>query len=346
MVAVQTVVLAINSRMYYPQPLLKFAAVSLWFLILVNLTSWFIGSMGLPLVAILFLLSSLIYSPARSRTLKRQTSFTEAFTDKFKSLTTPAKYRKSQNEDEDEADWSEPEVVSDSSYQDEISEKPSLVQFSAILDQSAEPELPDTPIPSSSRGENESEIDLGIPRRPKKRRNQRSGRLKRELSWSQRPSNQLFLLLITCCMIVLLWRYPIFLLLLAPIAMWSTVKKLLARFEITNQVLHYYNSMKDGVFDWMDIHSSSIFPYPLPALYTMYLEADKRVLHLVRELVGSIVSLCMIAGMLIGCVGVTMLLVAQIQLELANTMGLAVQVMNNSVPDTHWLQRYLLFGLK
>ena len=66
---------------------------------------------------------------------------------------------------------------------------------------------------------------------------------------------------------------------------------------------------------------------------------DKRVLHFTQDLVGSIVSLCMISGMLIGCVGVAMLLVAQIQLELTNTVGLTVQTLNSSVADSPWLHR-------
>ena len=91
LVIIQMIVLAISSRLYHPKPLLKLISVSLWFLILVNITSWCLGSMALPLVTFLFLLSSLFYSqtPSTPRSLKKQTSIADVVSDSLKSFSAP-----------------------------------------------------------------------------------------------------------------------------------------------------------------------------------------------------------------------------------------------------------------
>ena len=290
----------------------------------------------------LFLLASLFYSksPSTPRSLKKQTSIADVVSDSLKSLSSATVQEISHHQDEErwQPDDDQPEVVSDSSYQDELAEKQSLVHFSEPLHQvSPTPqETPSSPALSSTK---DDEVDGDrTPRRSKKKQRHLS-EFEEEISNTHRPSDQLFLLLYTCCMVVLLWRHPLFLLLLAPIVAWSILKRLSSKFQVTHRMVYLCKSTSQNILVWIDHHSSSLFPHPLPTLYNFFIEVDKRVLHFTQDLVGSIVSLCMISGMLIGCVGVAMLLVAQIQLELTNTVGLTVQVLNSSVADSPWLHR-------
>ena len=340
LVIIQMIVLAISSRLYHPKPLLKLISVSLWFLILVNITSWCLGSMALPLVTFLFLLSSLFYSqtPSTPRSLKKQTSIADVVSDSLKSFSAPTAQDVLSQDEEEWLPDDQPEVVSDSSYQDELTEKHSLVHFSEPLHQASPQESPPSPALSSTK---DDEVDFARPppRRSKKKPIRQMSEFEEEISKTHRPSDHLFLLLYTCCMVVLLWRHPLFLLLLAPIVAWNIFKRLSSKFEVTHRIAYLCKSTSRNTLACTERHSSSLFPHPLPTLYNFFIEADKRVLHFTRDLVGSIVSLCMIAGMLIGCVGVAMLLVAQIQLELTNTVGLTVQLLNSSVADSPWLHR-------
>ena len=204
----------------------------------------------LPLVTFLFLLARLFYSksPSTPISLKKQTSIADVVSDSLKSLNCRSAAVQEISHHQDEEGWQpyQPEVVSDSSYQDELAEKQSLVHFSEPLHQvSPTPqETPSFPALSSTK---DDEVDGDrTPRRSKKKQCHLS-EFEEEISNTHRPSYQLFLLLYTCCMVVLLWRHPLFLLLLAPIVAWSILKRLSSKFQVTHRMVYLCKSTSQNI---------------------------------------------------------------------------------------------------
>lgn len=344
----QVVVLGLSSRRsncHHPQPLLKIASVSLWFFIFTNIAGWFLGSIGLPVIALFFLAAALLYSPGRPQSLMRQNSIAEVVSDSIMTFAgTETRTGVGEKEEDIELTSDEPEVVSDSSYHEETSLKQSSVQFAMPLEEHTQDRVTATPLSTPTQlreEEEEEEVDLGRVRlRPKKKTGRQVSQIEAEIMVDKRPSNQLFVLLITCCMVVVLWHHPLLLLLLAPLATWNTLMRLSGKFEVTYRATKYIISTKNAALTWICNHTPVIFPHPLPTLYNMYLQADKWVLHQSKEFVGRLVTGCMMTVMLVGSVGLSVLLVAQIHLELTNTVSLTVHVLNSSVADSPWIHRY------
>lgn len=361
--AVQVVILCLSSRralQHHSHPLLRVAAVALWFLILANITSWILGSMGIPVVTILFLIALIVFfirsrvsevPVSRQRSLKKQTSIVDVMSDSIMELSFVgtdhlADIDSGVGEEEDaELAMEEPEVISSSYELQEPSQEQPSVQFSMLPDRHTQMQETSPSAPLTEEEKKDEEVDIRSVR-PRNRRRAVTQLRHPEAqairaNRAKKLSNQLFLLLFTCCMVVILWHHPLMLLLLAPVALWSTLKKLSAKFSITFQSAKLLKSTKDTVMSWMDSHLPIVFPQPIPTLYNMYLRLDKWVLHLGQELVGRLVSACMITGMLVGSVGLSIFLVAQIHLEMTNAVGLTVQVLNSSVMDNPWIHRFV-----
>ena len=314
-----------------------------------------LGRAGLPVVAILFFIALLLFcirssfgevSVPRARHLSKQTSFVDVVSDSIMELSLAGTDQLTDEcfeDEEGELAMEEPEVVSSPSEDREVPLKQSSVQFAMPPVDCTSP-APEVPATAVVRGEEEEdEVDIGRVQLKKRRK------AIRQLSHpeaeairakiAKHHSNELFLLLFTCCMVVVLWHHPLMLLLLAPVSLWCTMKKLSAKSSIIFRYAKFLRTTKDSVISWIVMHFAFVFPQPLPTLYNLYVRLDKWLLDLSRELVGRLVSACMIVSLLIGSVGVSILLVAQIQLEVTNAVGLTVHVLNSSVANSTWIQR-------
>ena len=160
------------------------------------------------------------------------------------------------------------------------------------------------------------------------------------LNQQQLANNQIFLVLITSCTVLVLIRHSWLLLLAIPLVLGWCIKRLI-HLPITAYVYSIVNVYVRRFKEWLYRHQSKLFPQPIPTLYQLCLDIDNLALMLLRSTAGSVVSTLIIIGLLLGSVGLSAFLVFQIQLELSHTVGLATQVLNTSLDDNEWIQRYV-----
>lgn len=153
-------------------------------------------------------------------------------------------------------------------------------------------------------------------------------------------SNKIFLILITSCTVLLLLRHWWLLLLTIPLALGWCIKWLL-HFSITGYLYKLACSYMERFKAWCCDHQEKLFPQPVPTLLQLCIEFDNLILMLLKSTAGSVVSTLIIIGLLLGSVGISAFLLFQIQLEISHTVGLATQLLNNSLVDNnHWIQKY------
>ena len=152
----------------------------------------------------------------------------------------------------------------------------------------------------------------------------------RDLQKARAQGNQVFLLLFTVCLIVTLWRYPFLLLLLAPFALWIVIKRALS---VQQSTFCQIPTVLRTTQAWIVARKEVFFPSPLPTMLKMYIFVDKKLLHVVKQSMGGLVSMCMIVGLILAGLAVFILLIFQIQVELSHYVSVSATVWNRTVAN-------------
>ena len=92
--------------------------------------------------------------------------------------------------------------------------------------------------------------------------------------------------------------------------------------------------------EWLKVHRELLFPPPIPTLLHWGVAADRKLLQLIKVSVGSLMSAGIILGLLILTMGGAILLVLQIQVEISHTLDLGTHLLNSSIVDNVWVNRY------
>ena len=155
----------------------------------------------------------------------------------------------------------------------------------------------------------------------------------RDLQNARAQGNQVFLLLFTVCLIVTFWRYPFLLLLLAPFALWIVIKRALSMAAVQQSTFCQIPRVLHTTQAWIVARKEAFFPSPLPTMLKMYIFVDKKLLHVVKQSMGGLVSMCMIVGLILAGLAVFILLIFQIQVELSHYVSVSATVWNRTVAN-------------
>ena len=187
---------------------------------------------------------------------------------------------------------------------------------------------PETPVLEEKVTETEAgdQVDSGIDETDARFRFSNT----RDLQKARAQGNQVFLLLFTVCLIVTLWRYPFLLLLLAPFALWIVIKRALS---VQQSTFCQIPTVLRTTQAWIAARKEVFFPSPLPTMLKMYIFVDKKLLHVVKQSMGGLVSMCMIVGLILAGLAVFILLIFQIQVELSHYVSVSATVWNRTVAN-------------
>ena len=175
---------------------------------------------------------------------------------------------------------------------------------------------------------------------------ERHGVLKRSDSSKHHPrrhgnaTNAVFIWLVLLILLLVLWRNPWLWVPLGAVAGWFMVKQYLAQLSWL-QHGHAHVMKRWGLLnEWLKIHRESLFPPPIPTLLHWGVTADRKLLQLIKASVGSLMSAGIILGLLVLAMGGAILLVLQIQMEVSHTLQLGTYLLNSSIADNVWVNRY------
>ena len=157
------------------------------------------------------------------------------------------------------------------------------------------------------------------------------------------PSNQVFLVLMTLCSMLILLHHPWLLFISALFGLGWCIKQLMF-LSIAKYCYNLVTSTWSKVKQWCYTHHLKLFPHPMPMFFQICFDIDNLFLHLLKMSVSSLMSGFIIVSLILGSIGLSVFLVFQIQLEVSYTVGLATQVLNSSVANsTSWVHRLVLF---
>ena len=147
----------------------------------------------------------------------------------------------------------------------------------------------------------------------------------------RKQHNKIFIYLSVACIMVFFWKYPIFLLLFTPIVIWCSVKFFITRTIFQNTLLCRISAAWKSIKSWINLRHSVFFPPPLPTLLRIVFWIDKKLLHFMKQSVGSLMSACIIVGLLVTALASFVLLLFEIQVELSHFLSVSATVWNRTV---------------
>lgn len=202
----------------------------------------------------------------------------------------------------------------------------SKVSFGPVVTKPETPVLEEKMVTETEAGD---QVDSGIDETDARFRLSNT----RDLQKARAQGNQVFLLLFTVCLIVTFWRYPFLLLLLAPFAMWIVIKRALSMAAVQHSTFCQIPTVLRTTQAWIVARKEAFFPSPLPTMLKMYIFVDKKLLHVVKQSMGGLVSMCMIVGLILAGLAVFILLIFQIQVELSHYVSVSATVWNRTVAN-------------
>ena len=335
---------ASNSQTSY---IIKGIVVTQWYLITVTIANRFFGYVGLPLVTVLFLVSLLVWvirsqvhlksnESIRRKVSRRKQSIFEAINESIveRGLGIMDNIKE---EEEEESEHSEEEVKEDIDpliplhYKDQ-SLKRRLVHFKSKSVEERTPS-PEKVIPSWYSSHLSDTETHGVLKNPYPD--------EQDADRHDNTTDQIFLLLISAYMSVILWRNLWLLFLVAPLVIWSLVKKPFLR--MTSIYKHILKASQ-FVTNWFKDHRDLLCPQPLPYAFLVCKALDNKILRFIKLSVGPLMSITIVIGLLVGSVGIVVFFVFEIQLEIVYTINLAKQLLNSSVVETPWIHRLVDFN--
>ena len=141
-------------------------------------------------------------------------------------------------------------------------------------------------------------------------------------------SDRVFLILLIACLIVTFWKYPILLLCLVPFTIWCAVKR--AIFSTIDREYFFCNIWL-RFKDWIKRKQWILFPSPMPTILNSFLYLDKKVLNATKSMIGSLVSACIIIFIMVLMVTGVVFFFFEIQVEVTHYVTVGITVWNGSV---------------
>jgi hypothetical protein len=157
----------------------------------------------------------------------------------------------------------------------------------------------------------------------------------KERARARRQSNRVFIVLFTACFVVYIWRHPLLVLLFIPFGVWSGLKHafnlaMARNSEFVARLSSRWSNIRNGI----QTRRSVLLPSPIPTIIQIYLAIDKKILNVVRNSIGSLLTTFIIVSLLIGMTAVTILLLFEIQVEVMHYVTSSLAVWNSTVADS------------
>lgn len=146
----------------------------------------------------------------------------------------------------------------------------------------------------------------------------------------------IFLILTTTCLIVFVWRNMWLLLILMPVIAWIAIR----RFVLSNFSSSGYDQVRQALKSVYSSKQSAIFPQPIPIFIKLCINLDRCLLRGIKSSVSPIISGGIIMAMIVGGVGAFVFFLLQVQVELAYSVSMMKNVVDTSVAQSPWIQRY------
>ncbi len=332
---------------------LKVLSVCLWFIALLNIGTYLFGSLAIPAVCALFVASIIAscFEMAKNERNKKKSDkvhFEETLLEKGLSLENLRLLSAHKSELEVGLKGTELQSDVDVNTQEQSSDEEPSDRKQVLFNPSARVKIT-TPVNREDSQFNISDLDpelipaLKRSELPSKPSNDEHSESMEEIDGgrpisphkdslkARAQSNQIFLVLVIACLLVVLWKHPIFTLLLIPFAIWSIIKYTFTLAVVKNSVMDRFSNSSQTSIDWFLSQDKIFFPWPMPMMYTIYLFIDKKVLEGVKKSIGSLASALIIVLLLVVVLAVAVLLVFQIQVEVMHYASAAVSVWNSTV---------------
>ena len=145
-------------------------------------------------------------------------------------------------------------------------------------------------------------------------------------------SNKVFITLTSACLLVLLWKYPLLLLMLVPLSVLSLLKFVVSLAVKDSFICKLAEVTIDDI-PWLRRRKAVLFPSPMPKLFQMYVSADKKFLNFVKNSTGSLLSAFIIISLVIVSISGVVLLIIAVLFELTHYKSVAVGVWNRTIAD-------------
>lgn len=318
----------------------------LWFMIVLNISFSLLGSVAVPLVIILFAAAAILSVTWKKRPHGRRRGVIRGTLDEGHYLTVLPSALAFYDDDDDVEGPSSEEVtqikperegealnsgVDSPSPRPKRSESavglprgetgPIKVKSSVSFGEVERKDITDTLHEQERRAPDKT--GEAVPRRPP--------RLKfphRKAQGSRENSNLVFVVLLIAYFIVIFWKYPLFLFLLSPLALWAILKHALSLSstlgERTRHACHRVCfCLREK--EWL------LIPPPLPTLMRMFLYADRRALRFAVQSTGSLVSAFIIIGLVVGVATSMVLLLLEVKVEMTHYFTVGGKVWNLTV---------------
>ena len=158
----------------------------------------------------------------------------------------------------------------------------------------------------------------------------------KERAKARAQTNRVFMVLFTACFVVYVWRHPLLVLLFIPFGMWSGLKytfnfAVARNSKLVAKLSSRWSNLKNGILT----RKSVLFPSPIPTIIQIYLVIDKKILNIIRNSIGSLLTTFIIVSLLIGVTAVTVMLLFEIQVEVMHYVTSALAVWNSTVADSN-----------
>ena len=149
---------------------------------------------------------------------------------------------------------------------------------------------------------------------------------------AQKSNNYAFVVLIAACCLIFIWKHPLILFLLVPLILWVAFGRIFYLYIQPQIQLQF--SMQVITSEIASLFGGKMrlfFPPPIITLGRMFLFLDHMIIKLAVKSVGEIVSMCIIAGLLVGVSTASVLLVLQIYVELGHYVAVGAVVWNKTL---------------
>ena len=161
----------------------------------------------------------------------------------------------------------------------------------------------------------------------------RSPRISAEsASKARKNNNYVFVVLIVLCVVMCFRKYPILFIIFIPLFAWVMYLRVL--YPYIHPRVQFRQRLRvamAGSTSFFKSHRGLFLPPPICTLGRIYLYADHLILKLVVQSVGTIVSMCIIMGLLVVVSTALVLLLIQIQVELSHYVTVGSVVWNKTL---------------
>lgn len=215
---------------------------------------------------------------------------------------------------------------------DDLTSESSSVSFGPVETITVDPSPANVPKDDSARSIRGSRTregggggGSGAGHRREDRRNTRLKAMELKTLRAREQSNLVFVVLLLAYFVVITCKYPLILIILSPLALWALLRH---AYSLSPPLEPRVRNITSSFVALWKEKAWLITPPPLPTLFRMYLYADSTVLGLAIRSTGSLVSLFIIFGLVVGVVLGVFFLLLQVQVELAHYMTVGAKVWN------------------